>query len=135
MRLEARVRAGDGLTDDQRATLAGVLRSASESSHLTFRLYVGALAHGRESALEQLAACGAGAADTVLVAVDPGARSLEIVTGARAAASLDDRTCGLAALAMTSSFSAGDLVGGVRNGVQILADHARHQPRRHLETL
>jgi hypothetical protein len=135
MRLGARVRAGDGLTLDQRAELGRVLATASESAHLTFRLYVGALEHGRESALEQLAACGAAAPQTVLVAVDPGARTLEIVTGARAAESLDDRTCGLAALAMTSSFSAGDLVGGVRNGVQILADHARHQPRRHLETL
>jgi uncharacterized membrane protein len=135
MKLGARVRAGDGLTDDQRTSLGRVLRSASESSDLTYRLYVGALQRGRESALEQLAACGADAADTVLVAVDPGARALEIVTGSRAAASLGDRACGLAALAMTSSFSAGDLVGGVRNGVQILADHARHQPRRHLETL
>lgn len=129
------MRAGDRLSDAQQATLERVLATASASAHLSFRLYVGTLEHGRESALEQLAACGTTASDTVLVAVDPSSRALEIVTGSRAASAVDDRTCGLAALAMTSSFAAGDLVGGLRNGVQILADHARHQPRRHLETL
>ena len=129
------MRAGDGLTDVQRAELARILAAASQSAGLSFRLVVGELEHGRESALEQLAALGRSASETVLVAVDPAARGLEIVTGGRAAAAVDDRSCALAALAMTSSFSAGDLVGGIRNGLQILADHARHQPRRHLETL
>jgi len=80
-----------------------------------------------------LAACDSSAA-SVVVAVDPGARSLEIVTGRTAAAMLDDRTCALAALAMTSSFSAGDLVGGIRNGLQVLADHGRNARTPHLDT-
>jgi hypothetical protein len=129
------VHAGDALTDAQRGELARVLRSASDSARLSFRLYVGVLERGRESALDLLAARGADASDTVLVAVDPGARSLEIVTGSRAAAVIDDRSCSLAALAMTSSFSAGDLVGGIRNGMQVLVDHASRSPRRHLGTL
>jgi uncharacterized membrane protein YgcG len=129
------VRAGDGLSEAQRTELTRILESASRSAQLSFRLYVGALEHGRESALEQLAARGASAPETVLVAVDPGSRGLEIVTGSRAATAIDDHSCALAALAMTSSFSAGDLVGGIRNGVAILASHAHRQPRRHLDTL
>lgn len=112
-----------------------MLTGASRSTGLSFRLYVGPLDQGRESAVDLLAARGAAASTTVLIAVDPSARLLEIVTGPEAAAMVDDRSCGLASLAMTSSFAGGDLVGGIRNGVQILADHARHQPRRHLETL
>jgi hypothetical protein len=129
------VPAGDALSADQRHELVRVLTGASRATGLSFRLYVGPLEAGRDSAVDLLAARGPAASTTVLVAVDPGARLLEIVTGPDAAAMVDDRSCGLASLAMTSSFSGGDLVGGIRNGVQILADHARHQPRRHLETL
>ena len=128
------MRTGDGrFTTAQRAELTRALSHASQGSGLTFRLYVGALPLGRESACAVLAA-GGEAADTVLVAIDPASRSLEVVTGSRAATVLDDRTCALAALTMTSSFSAGDLVGGIRNGVQALGDHARRSTRRHLES-
>ena len=81
-----------------------------------------------------LAARGAEAPGTVLVAVDPLARSLEIVTGSRAARALDDRTCALASLTMTTSFAGGDLVGGLCRGLQVLADHGRVVAQRHLDT-
>ena len=128
------MRVGDGFTTDQHAALARAVDTASAASRLSFRLYVGVLEHGRDSAIALVAARGAGADTTVLVAVDPRSRALEIVTGARAAGVIDDRTCGLAALAMTSSFAAGDLVGGIRNGLQILADHARHPATLHVDT-
>jgi len=125
---------GDGFTSGQSAQLAHLLSSADVLTGLTFRLRVGGLAEGRTSAEEALAAGGARASDTVLIAIDPGSRVLEIVTGTRAAARLSDRSCALAALAMTSSFAAGDLVGGIRNGLQVLADHAAAQPTLHLDT-
>jgi hypothetical protein len=126
------VRAGEGFTAAQQADLSRAVDAASQASGLSFRLYVGALEGGRVEAEGMVAARGAFAADTVLIAVDPGARGLEIVTGSRAAVVVDNRTCGFAALSMTSSFSAGDLVGGIRNGLQILADHARHPLTRHI---
>jgi len=125
---------GSSFSDDQRLALAAVIASAERVSGMPFRLYVGELSGGRAQAEALLAALGASAADTVLVAIDPGSRRLEIVTGPRAAQSLDDRTCALGALAMTSSFEADDLVGGIRNGVQLLADHSRHPARRHVST-
>jgi hypothetical protein len=71
---------------------------------------------------------------SVLVAVDPAARSLEIVNGEGLRHRLDDRACGLAALAMTTAFAAGDLSGGIVNGVQSLAEHARAPRTLHLDT-
>ena len=68
-------------------------------------------------------------------AVDPVARDLHIVTGSVAAGRVDDRTCALAALTMTSAFSAGDLVGGIRDGVTLLANHGRQGAVRHLDTV
>ncbi len=130
----ARVPAGDGLTDAQRARLADVVADADAATGLSFVVRVGELAGGRARAEELVSERGSLATDTVLVAVDPLARTLEIVTGARAGAVIDDRTCALASLTMTTSFAAGDLVGGLRRGVQLLADHGRAASRRHLET-
>ena len=124
---------GDALSDVQRSRLARSVASAEQATGLYVRLHVGRLDGGRAGAEALLAEGGATARDTVLVAVDPAARGLEIVTGTRATSQVSDRTCALAALAMTSSFAAGDLVGGLVNGLQILADHGRRQHVRHLE--
>jgi Domain of unknown function (DUF5130) len=128
------VRAGEAFTADQRAELDRVVAAADSATGLRFCLHVGPLEGGRSGAEALLAARGSLAPDSVLVAVDPAARDLQIVTGSRAAQRIDDRSCALASLAMTSSFSAGDLVGGLRNGVQVLADHGRNATRRHLDT-
>ena len=127
------MRPGDGLTDAQRARLAQSVTATERATGLNVVLHVGRLDGGRAGAERMLAACEE-SATSVIVAVDPGARALEIVTGRTAAAMLDDRTCALAALAMTSSFSAGDLVGGIRNGLQVLADHGRNALTPHLDT-
>jgi hypothetical protein len=128
------VRPGDGFTDQQRAGLARSVASTERATGLSVVLRVGALEHGRAGAEALLGGCGEAADASVVVAVDPSARRLEIVTGRQAAVILDDRTCGLVALAMTSSFAAGDLVGGIRNGLQVMADHGANARTVHLDT-
>lgn len=125
---------GDGLTESQRARLARAVAAADLATGLSFLVRLGSLDGGRAQAQALLAARGAEAPGTVLVAVDPLARSLEIVTGSRAARALDDRTCALASLTMTTSFAGGDLVGGLCRGLQVLADHGRVVAQRHLDT-
>jgi hypothetical protein len=129
------VRAGDAFSDAQRAELERVVTNADTLTGLSFLLHVGRIDGGRAGAERLLAGCGDQAQRTVLVAVDPASRGLHIVTGRRAAERLDDRTCALAALAMTSAFSAGDLVGGIRDGVTLLANHGRQGAVRHLDTV
>jgi len=70
---------------------------------------------------------------SVLVAVSPTQRTLEIVTGSAVAVDLDERACQLAGLSMVSSFEAGDLMGGLREGIVMLAEHARHPRVLHLD--
>jgi len=130
----ARVPPGDGLTAAARDRLAGAVERADAATGLSFLVRVGALDGGRPAA-EALVATAPDPASTVLVAVDPLSRSLEIVTGTRAAAVLDDRTCALASLTMTTSFAGGDLVGGLCRGLQVLTDHGRAVVHRHLDTL
>jgi uncharacterized membrane protein YgcG len=128
------VRPGDGFTDQQRASLARSVTATEQATGLNVVLHVGPLEGGRAGALALLAACGEASEASVVVAVDPSAKGLEIVTGRQAAAVLRDRTCALVALAMTSSFAAGDLVGGIRNGLQVMADHGRNARTVHLDT-
>jgi len=99
---------------------------------LTFSLYVGSWQGGRagaEAMLDRLARADL----SVLIAVDPAERQLEIVTGRLARIALDDRACGLAALSMTSSFTNGDLIGGLRDGLSVLGEHARRMRVEHVE--
>lgn len=108
----------------QRSIEQVVARAEADAPGLRFSVYVGDLPAGRASACERHAQL-AEPAVSVLVAVDPGARAVEIVTGTRAATRLEDDSCALAIMAMTSSFSAGNLVGGLRAGLTLLGEHAR----------
>ena len=67
--------------------------------------------------------------ESVLVLVAPNARRVEIVMGTSLRGRLSDRDCALAALSMTSSFSGGDLAGGVLQGVRMLGQRTA-APRR-----
>ncbi len=60
----------------------------------------------------------------VLVAVAPGQRRVEVVTGPRVRRRVPDRVCSLAVLSMTTAFSGGDLAGGIVDGLRQFADAA-----------
>ncbi|MGI8528984.1 MAG: DUF5130 family protein [Geodermatophilaceae bacterium] len=107
----------------QLTRLDEALTLSSRETGVQFSLYVGALGPDpRRNAEDLHAGLGGAAPDSVLVAVSPGERRLEIVTGEHTAKRLPDRSCALAALSMTASFNGGDIVGGVVNGLRMLAD-------------
>jgi uncharacterized membrane protein YgcG len=97
---------------------------ADSSTGLTFSVYVGDLDEPVRDTAEKLQAQLADPAHSVLLAVSPNQRVLEIVTGGAARHRLPDRACRLAALSMTASFTGGDLTGGLVSGIAQLADHA-----------
>jgi hypothetical protein len=109
------------------ARLDEALTMSSRETGLRFTLYVGELRTPTRAHAEELhARSGANPGDSVLIAVSPGQRVVEVVTGAGAARRLPDRACALAVLSMTSAFGAGDLVGGIVNGLRQLSDQAGH---------
>jgi len=119
------VPAGEVFSPTQRADLArAVALTELQAPGLRVAVFVGDLPQGRASAQAEHAAAP-DAANTVLVAVDPAARSLEIVTGEIARRHLDDRSCALAALSMTSAMSLGDVLGGIKAGLRVIGEHAR----------
>jgi uncharacterized membrane protein YgcG len=129
------VPAGEAFSERQQDDVVRAMRLARTQSDLSVSVYVGALEGDTRAMAKQLhAALGADAGRQVLVAVDPGARRLEIVTGAEVRRRLDDRSCGLAAMTMTSAFQAGDLSGGIASGVLALAEHAQAPRSLHTDT-
>jgi hypothetical protein len=112
------------------ARLDEALTMSSRETGLFFTLYVGDLGRKTRVRAEELhARCKADPSDAVLVALSPGQRVVEVVTGSAAARRLPDRACALAVLSMTTSFAAGDLVGGIVNGLRQLSDQSGRAPR------
>ncbi|MCV2490926.1 DUF5130 domain-containing protein [Geodermatophilus sp. YIM 151500] len=113
------------------ARLDEALTMSSRETGLRFTLYIGDLGKATRARAEELhASSGGDPAESVLIAVSPGQRVVEVVTGAAAARRLPDRACALAVLSMTGSFAGGDLVGGLVNGLRQLSDQAGHPWRR-----
>lgn len=117
-------------TPVQLARLDEALTLSTRTTGLDFSIYLGALDADTRAAAEQLhASLGPASADTaVLIAVSPGQRALEIVTGEEAHRRLPDRGCKLAAMNMVASFKEGDLIGGLISGLRILTDQAGAPP-------
>nr|WP_245614035.1 DUF5130 family protein [Actinokineospora inagensis] len=107
------------------------LTLASRATGIAFSVYLGDLgADTRARARELHADIGPDAADAVLIAVSPGKRRVEVVTGAESGRRLPDRGCNLAVMSMVASFKEGDLVGGLVSALRMLADQAGHAPKR-----
>jgi len=118
-------------TPRQLARLDEALTMASRETGIDFSVYVGALDEPTRQHAERLhAGLGAKAPNGVLLAASPGQRVLHIVTGELSSRRLPDRSAALAALSMRASFSLGDLVGGIVNGLRMLADQAGRPDRR-----
>jgi hypothetical protein len=120
-------------TFQELARLDEALTMSSRETGLRFTLYIGDLGRRTRVQAEELhARSGANPIDAVLIAVSPGQKVVEVVTGAGAGRRLPDRACALAVLSMTTSFASGDLVGGIVNGLRQLSDQAgRPSPHRH----
>jgi hypothetical protein len=112
-------------TAGQRASLDQAIRAAEQVSRCEFSVFVGAADGDPRAFARRLHAALSTPARSVLVMVDPGARSVEVVTGSQVRRVLGDQEVALAVLEMRSEFAGGDLVRGLRRGVGMLAMSAR----------
>lgn len=117
--------AGEPISPSDRARLKRAVHNAETSSGLTFSVVVGVSEEGPRAYAERLHADLSDPDRSVLVLCDPVFRALEIVTGVEAGRTLDDVECALAAASMQSSFTGGDIIGGLVTGVQQLGEGAR----------
>ena len=112
------------LTSADRGEIERVVQRARDICGFEFAVFVGDLPDGRNSAVATHAGLH-DPASAVLIGVDPTQRSIEIVTGSRFKRQVDDRTCEFAVMALRSCLQVDDLIGGLRDAVSLLAEHAR----------
>lgn len=124
-----------GFTARQQEDIDRAIRIGEQQGRMRIAVYVGPLEGGtaRSRAMTMHAALGEQADGGVLIAVDPQARDVEIITGRVLSRRLSDRDCALATAAMTSSFAAGDLAGGIVDGIRSLSEHARAPETLHID--
>lgn len=116
-------------TPVQLSRLDEALTLASRETALRFSVYLGELGESpHERAVELLEALD-GSSESVLVAVSPGQRVVEVLTGPEARVRLPDRGAKLAVMSMVASFKEGDLLGGLLSGLRMLADQAGSRRR------
>jgi len=109
----------------QLARLDEALTLSARTTGLGFSVYLGELGDDTRATAEQMhAESGETASAAVVIAVSPGQRKVEIVTGADSSRRLPDRACNLAVMSMVASFKEGDLVGGLVSGLRMLTDQA-----------
>ncbi|MFC7493891.1 MULTISPECIES: DUF5130 family protein [unclassified Nocardioides] len=117
----------------ERFQIDEAIRKAEQDSRFEFSVFVGRSSADPRAFATQLHNSLVAPERSILIMLDPASRFLEIVTGGVVRRALTDHEVELTALQMESSFAAGDLVGGLRRGVQMLADHARTPDTLHAE--
>ena len=111
-------------TPVQLTRLDEALTLASRDSGLRFSVYLGDLGARPPTPRSGCTAQLEGSDESVLVAVSPEQRVVEVVTGPEARVRLPDRGAKLAVMSMVASFKEGDLLGGLLSGLRMLADQA-----------
>jgi uncharacterized membrane protein YgcG len=119
------VAAGDHFTNAERFALDEAIRKAEQLSRAEFSVFVGHAESDPREFATRLHNSLVAPARSILIMVDPEQRALEVVTGGYVRRTLSDSEVDLAVLAMQTDFAAGDLVGGLKRGIQLIADHAR----------
>jgi uncharacterized membrane protein YgcG len=115
-------------TTPQLLRMDEALRVADRSTGLTFSIYVGDLDEPTREHAEKLHSQLSDPDRSVLIAVSPNQRALEIVTGAQARRRIPDRSAKLAALSAAAAFAGGDLTGGIVAAIAQLAEYAGAAP-------
>lgn len=123
--------AGDGFSSGQQAEIDRAIRAAETSCRFEFSVYVGAVDGPAGPFARRLHASLSSPDRSVLILVDPAARAIEVITGSVVRRSLTDDAVRLAVVGMQSAFAGGDLVGGIKHGVDQLAESARQPETLH----
>ena len=129
----AQVAAGE-FSSAERYAIDEAIRKAEQLCRYEFSVFVGAAEGDPRSFATQLHNSLVAPARSILIMLDLRGRALEVVTGGYVRRTLNDAEVELAVLEMRSRFAQEDLVGGLKRGIEMLADHARAPQTLHTES-
>jgi uncharacterized membrane protein YgcG len=118
------VAAGELFRNADRLAIDTTIRKCEQQSRIEFSVFVGEADGDPRPFATQLHNTLVAPSRSVLIMVDPVARAIEVVTGGYVRSKVTDAEVELAIAAMQTSFAAGDLAGGIRQGITMIAEHA-----------
>jgi uncharacterized membrane protein YgcG len=115
------------LTSAEQASLDATIRAAEQQCRAEISVYVGPVKGGDDPRRFATSLHNSLVLPerSILVMVDPTLHAVEIVTGGDVRRKLTDAEAELAVAEMARSFADGDLAGGLKRGIRLLAEHAR----------
>lgn len=107
--------------DDERLTIDNVLTEATRATKVRFNIYIGDLGTDTAAGVDALFPTTPEAARSVLIAVSPNEKAIEVRSGRDVAERANDRVCQLGVTAALSSFRQGQLIDGLVSAVRVMA--------------
>ncbi|MRH89237.1 DUF5130 family protein [Nocardia sp. SYP-A9097] len=108
-------------TDHERLLMDNALTDATRATKVRFNIFIGDLGADAGSGADAVFPGTPDSARSVLIAVDPNAKAVEVRSGREVAERANDRVCQLGATAALSSFRQGELIDGLVSAVRVMA--------------
>lgn len=108
-------------SDDERLAMDNVLTEATRATKVRFTVYIGDLGADPTAGADAVFSATPEAARSVLIAVSPNDKAIEVRSGHEVADRANDRVCQLGATAALSSFRQGELIDGLVSAVRVMA--------------
>ncbi len=108
-------------SNNERLALDNVLTEVTRSTKIRFNIYIGDLGEDPGAAVDALFPTTPEATRSVLIAVSPNDRAVEVRSGKEVADRANDRVCQLGVTAALSSIRQGDLIDGLISALRVMA--------------
>ncbi|MEV2221674.1 DUF5130 domain-containing protein [Nocardia vinacea] len=108
-------------SDDERLAIDNVLTEATRATKVRFNIYIGDLGADPAAGADAVFPATPEAAHSVLIAVSPNDKAIEVRSGHEVADRANDRVCQLGVTAALSSFRQGQLIDGLISAVRVMA--------------
>ncbi|MFI7665848.1 MULTISPECIES: DUF5130 domain-containing protein [Nocardia] len=108
-------------SDDERLAMDNVLTEATRATKVRFNIYIGDLGADPAAGADAVFPATPEAARSVLIAVSPNDKAIEVRSGHEVADRANDRVCQLGVTAALSSFRQGQLIDGLVSAVRVMA--------------
>ncbi|ATL66456.1 DUF5130 domain-containing protein [Nocardia terpenica] len=108
-------------SDKERLIMDNTLTEATRSTKVRFNVYIGDLGADAAAGIDALFPATPEAARSVLIAVSPNDKAVEVRSGRDVADRVNDRVCQLGVTAALSSLRQGELIDGLVSAVRVMA--------------
>lgn len=118
---------GDANTDlppfgrDELIRLDETLTKAIRATNIRFTAYIGDIGTEAGHGLKDIFAATQSADDSVLIAVSPNTRTVDVIAGGAASDRATEEVCKLGITAAVSEFRAGNLIDGIVSAIRVMS--------------